>query len=446
MDTRNYEHIIKNVNQDSIAEEIGLKAGDKVLAINDTEINDILDYYFLISDDYIELLVRKPDGQEWIIEIEKDFDEKLGLEFENPTITPMKKCHNNCIFCFVNQLPSGMRSSLYVKDDDYRLSPFYGNYVTLTNLSDDEIDRLIRYRVSPMYISVHTTNSELRKSMLKNPKAGEINSLLERFYEAGINMHGQVVLCPGVNDGEELDRTIQDLINLYPEFNSLAVVPVGTTAHREGLTQLDDVSPEIASSVISQVERYQQKFLKKYGTRFVFLADEFYLCANKQFPSFESYENFSQIDNGVGLAKKFESEVKERIKNKGISSNISGTIITGQLGARVIKRIINEIKSKFNDLEIDLEIIPIVNKFFGPQVTVTGLITGSDIIEQLKGQNLKSPIFIPDVMLKDGNTAFLDDVTFKDLQEQLNVTAIKTPVNGKDFVDIIESKGVEGND
>jgi len=388
---------------------------------------------------------QKPETN-YNLDGEKNFDEKLGIEFETPTISPIKRCRNHCIFCFISQMPKGMRESLYVKDDDYRLSPFYGNYVTLTNLSDKEIDRLIKYRVSPIYISIHTTNGKIREEMLSNPKASNITSIIRKLKEAGIEMHGQIVLCPGINDGDELNKTITDLIEYYPELKSLAVVPVGLTKYRDGLTPLASVSGEDAIEVINQIELYQKAFLNQFGTRFVFLADEFYLLAGQDFPDYDSYEDFLQIDNGVGLVKKFETEALNYIEDKDLSlNNINGSIISGKLGAIVINKMLNRISTINKIGKIDIDVIPIKNDFFGSQVTVTGLVTGKDIITQLKDHNLKSAIMIPEVMLKDGGDLFLDNYSLDQVQNELDKEVIKVPVSGKNFVQVLQSLS-EGDD
>ncbi|ACB85205.1 DUF512 domain-containing protein [Natranaerobius thermophilus] len=436
------KHIISEVWNESIAKEVGIKPGDALISINECEIKDILDYYFLTSDDFIEILIEKDSGENWLIEIDKEFDEPLGLIFDSPTISPIKNCQNNCIFCFVNQLPSGMRKSLYVKDDDYRLSPFHGNYITLTNINETELERLVNYRISPMFISVHTTNPELRQYMLNNPRASQINNYLSKLKNAGIEIHGQIVMCPGVNDGKELEKTIVDLSNYYPEFQSLAVVPVGLTKHREGNTTLRPVTSEQSQEVIQQVEALQNQLLMNLGTRFVFLADEFYLMAGHELPSNQDYENFPQIDNGVGLIRKFEQEVRESLNsltcqdNMKVKETVTGTVVTGELGEQIMQNIITQIENSWG--ETSLKIIPINNNFFGPQVTVAGLVTGRDIIDQIKPKlekgEIQTPLLIPNVMLKDGENVFLDDLSIEALETELDIKTIIVPVNGEKFV------------
>ncbi len=434
---------IKEVSPGSIAEEVGIEPGDKLISIDGIAVKDVLDYYILASDQELKLIIEKQTGVKWHIEIEKDFDEKIGIEFCIPTISQMKRCNNQCIFCFIDQLPKGMRKSLYEKDDDYRLSPIFGNYVTLTNLSEEDLTRLIAYKVSPLYISVHSTNEKNRQRMLNNSKAGNILETIERLYHAGIEMHGQIVLCPGYNDGEDLSNTIYDLVKYYPYFKSLAVVPVGLTRHRKRKNHLTPVAHDQARRIIEQVGKIQNELLYKLDTRFVFLADEFFIKADYQFPPVEWYEDFLQLENGVGLVRLFEKELTSRLIETQANLNVfKGTFITGTYGAVALNFILNHIKQKFGVRTgaLNFDILPIKNDFFGHQVTVAGLVTGTDIIYQVNQHSqLKQPLLIPDVMLKDQNEAFLDNVSLQEITSKTTMDVRKVPTSGGKLVDYFNS-------
>ena len=324
-------NIIEKVHEGSIADELDIEPGDILVSINNNRVKDIIDYKFLISDEYVEVEIEKRNGQIWELEIEKEFDEDLGIEFTNPLIDKARSCRNKCIFCFIDQLPPNMRETLYFKDDDSRLSFLQGNFITLTNMSDDEINRIIAYRLSPINVSVHTTNPSLSVKMLNNKNAGKIFSILKRFKEAELKVNCQIVLVPGVNDGIELERTLKDLSSLYPSVKSVAVVPVGITKYREGLPQLETFNREKSKELLSLIERAQNKLLENIGTRFVFASDEFYAIINESLPSYDEYEGFPQLENGVGLMKSFEYEVDkelDKIKDK-IVLNKKYIIATG---------------------------------------------------------------------------------------------------------------------
>ena len=301
--------IIDGITPGSIAEELDIKKGDKLISVNGEYIEDILEYKYLISDEYIVLEIEKSNGEVWELDIEKDYDEDLGLVF-NGIIDNQKSCNNKCIFCFIDQLPKGMRKTLYFKDDDTRLSFLQGNFVTLTNLKDKDIDRIIRYRISPINVSIHTTDMKLRKIMLNNKNAGRLLEHLQKLKDGNIEIKGQIVLCPNINDGKQLDKTIKDLYEFYPQLSCIAAVPVGLTKYREGLYPLKEYNKDSASKVINQVEIMQDYYLKNIGSRFIFLSDEFYVIASKELPSYESYEDFSQIENGVGIIRMFQSELE----------------------------------------------------------------------------------------------------------------------------------------
>ena len=307
-------HIIKEVHPDSIAEELEIAPGDVLLAINDKEIEDVFDYRYLMKDEYVEVLIRKPDGGEWLLEIDKDYDEDLGVEFENGLMSEYRSCSNKCIFCFIDQMPPGMRDTLYFKDDDSRLSFLQGNYITLTNMKQKDIDRIIHMQLAPINISVQTTNPELRCKMLHNRFAGEKLKFLDDLYEAHIEMNGQIVLCKGVNDGEELERSIRDLSKYLPFMRSVSVVPAGLTKYREGLYPLELFSKEEAERVIDQIEAHQQKFYEKFGLHFIHASDEWYIMAGREFPEEERYDGYIQLENGVGMMRLLRTEVEEELK------------------------------------------------------------------------------------------------------------------------------------
>ncbi|MGE5629983.1 MAG: DUF512 domain-containing protein [Caulobacteraceae bacterium] len=424
---------IVDVRPSSIADELGIKKGDKLITINGACVKDILEYKYLTTDEYLEVEIEKPDGERWIYELEKEYDEDIGIVFEGIIDEP-KSCHNKCIFCFIDQLPPGMRETLYFKDDDTRLSFLQGNFVTLTNLSEKEIDRIVRYRISPINVSVHTTDPELRKKMLSNKNAGKIMEYLEKLKEGEIQVKAQIVLCPGVNDGDKLEKTVQDLAELYPELNCVAVVPVGLTRYREKLYDLKAYDKASASRVVEQVERLQSKYLSSLETRFVFLSDEFYLISERQLHEYDEYEGFSQLENGVGLITLFNEEVSASLRDiksyRKVKREVS--IITGTYAAPIVERAASSIMERIEDLT--LQVYAISNDFFGPGVKVAGLITGNDIIKQLTGKDTGGNIFIPDNMLKSGEKIFLDDLTVEDIEKQLGVKVTVCREDGSDLV------------
>lgn len=442
MELKNFiedKNIIEEVAGGSIAEELGIEPGDILLSINDKPVKDILDYKYLISDDYIVVAIEKRDGDIWEFEIEKDFDEDLGLVFTNPLIDKAKSCRNKCIFCFIDQLPSNMRETLYFKDDDSRLSFLQGNFITLTNMSDEEIERIISYRLSPINVSVHTTNPELRIKMLNNKNAGKIHEILKRFKEAKLEVNCQIVLVPGVNDGFELERTLSDLSELYPTIESVAVVPVGITKYREKLQQLKPFTKESADDLINFIFDKQSDFLRKIGTRFVFASDEFFALTKRELPKYEEYEGFPQLENGVGLMKSFEDEVFNELKKikHPIKSNKRYIIATGTLAYNFMIRMKDKIHEKFIGLE--LTVIPIVNKFFGETITVSGLVTGQDLVVQLKDYNNIDGVIIPRSMMKRDEEIFLDNLSIEEVSQALNIPIISSKVEGKSLIDIIKN-------
>lgn len=426
-------HTIASIIPGSIADEVGIEPGDKLMAINDANVVDVLDYMEWIEQDYLEITVQKKDGQQWILEIEKDVDENLGIDFVMPLMDKEKACANKCIFCFVDQLPPSVRSSLQFKDDDWRLSFLMGNYVTLTNLSPLDFNRIYEKAISPLYVSIHTTNPELRVRMMGNKRASEIMDTLEDFRKNDISIHCQIVLCRNVNDGKELDKTLEDLWSFRDIIQSIAVVPVGLTGHRNGLENILPYDKESSAQVIDQVEKWQYFFKRTLGTSFIFIADEFYIIADRDMPDYDDYEDFPQIENGVGLVQKFRYEFAQAIKDIDDASWDKGelSIVTGQSASKIIEEIgqtLEKITGK------TIYVYPIKNNFFGGQVTVAGLITGSDIIRELKNKPLGQKVLIPDVMLRQGEDIFLDDMTLEELSAQLGIKVVPVAVNGQALV------------
>lgn len=430
---------VQYVLPESIAEEAGIESGDRILSINGQEIKDIFDYRFLISEEEFILEVEKPEGEIWEIEIEKDAYEDLGIEFENSMLDDAKSCTNQCIFCFIDQLPEGMRETLYFKDDDSRLSFLMGNYVTLTNMKDSDMERIIRYRMSPINVSVHTTNPELRILMLKNRFAGKVLERIKQLVNAGITVNCQIVACREINDGEELDRTIKDLGELFPQVNSVSVVPVGVTKHRKGLHSLVPYDRESSESLLRQVEKWQQFFMGRVGSRVIYAADEFYIMAEREIPEYGEYEDFPQIENGVGLVAVLRHEVQEildKLKEKSPDLKTREvSIATGVSIYGVIAELARAIEKEFDSVRI--HVYEIKNCFFGENVTVAGLLTGSDLISQLEHKHLGEELLISRSMLRSGENVFLDDETVEGLEQKLRVKISPVENNGKDFVEKI---------
>ncbi|HHV29635.1 DUF512 domain-containing protein [Acetivibrio mesophilus] len=428
---------IKRVLPGSIAEESGLQEGDFLLSVNGEKISDIFDYRFLIAEENLVLEIQKEDGEIWEIEIEKDEYEDLGIEFESLMIDDAKSCRNKCIFCFIDQLPKGMRQTLYFKDDDSRLSFFMGNYVTLTNMSFNDIDRIIKYRMSPINVSVHTSNPDLRVHMLRNKTAGDVMEKIKRLIDGGITVNSQIVLVRGVNDEKELDRTLGDLAALYPGLNSISVVPVGITKHREGLSKLKPFDSESSREVIEQVEAWQRKLLSRYGSRIVYLADEFYIMGGLEIPDYCVYEDFPQIENGVGLIAMFKKEFYDYIGKVEFKSEKKReiAIATGVSSYKYIKELVDILEKKYENLNI--HVYKIKNRFFGENVTVTGLLTGQDIEEQLLGKNIGEELLISESMLRSGEKVFLDDYTVEMLEDKLKTNITIVSNSGKEFIEKI---------
>lgn len=427
------EHIVKEILEGSIAQEMEIEPGDNILAVNDHPIEDIFDYQYLINDEYIELLVRKSDGEEWLLEIDKDYDEDLGIVFENSLMDNYKSCYNKCIFCFIDQNPKGMRDTIYFKDDDSRLSFLQGNYITLTNMKEKDIDRIINYHLAPINISVHTTNPKLRCSMLNNRFAGAILDYIRKFYEAGIPMNGQIVLCKGINDGEELWRTISDLMEFVPVMESLSVVPVGLSDYRDGLFHLEPFNREDACEVIDIIEHFQKKAFEKHGTHFVQASDEWYINAGRDFPEADRYDGFIQLENGVGMVRLLMDEFDEEWNSiEGDDREYEVSMVTGVLVYDSIKLLADRIPEKFPNVKVHL--YKIINDFFGHRITVTGLLTGGDIRKQLTGKPLGQRLILPSNTLMADEPKFLDDVTLAELTDALQVDVCIVESSGADFI------------
>ncbi len=481
---------IRSVAEGSIAMEMEIEPGDLLLSINDTPVTDIFDYMFLTEDTYLEVLIRKPSGEEWLLEIDKEEDEELGIGFGSGLMDEYRSCRNRCIFCFIDQMPPGMRETLYFKDDDSRLSFLQGNYVTLTNMSEEDLDRIIRYHMSPINISFQAMNPELRCRMLHNRFAGDILKKVRKLADAGITMNGQIVLCRGVNDGAELEYSLEVLSGLYPALVSVSVVPVGLTKYREGLYPLEPFEKEDACAFLDQIGIWQEKMRSLHGVNFVYASDEWYLKAERPLPADEAYDGYPQLENGVGMLRLLETEVQAWLDDvpEGESLNSAGedgavntagvvdtaggavrsagvvdtagsavrsagvvdtagaaaeterrnspdlrqiSIATGKLAGPFIRALADRVQKKVPALRT--EVYEIRNDFFGETITVSGLITGQDLKKQLAGKDLGETLLIPVNMLRAGERVFLDDLTVEDLQEALGVPVQAVGASGEEF-------------
>ena len=431
------KHKITNVLSGSIAEELGIRQGDFLLCINDMQIEDIFDYRYLINDGEILVLIEKPDGEEWEFEIEKEENEDLGLEFAESLMDGYKSCQNKCIFCFIDQMPKGMRETLYFKDDDSRLSFLQGNYLTLTNMKDADIDRMIRYRMEPVNISIHTTDQKLRCMMLNNRFAGELLQKMERFKQAGLRMNGQIVLCKGINDGVKLEESIKTLTGYLPYLQSLSVVPVGLTKFREGLYPLLPFEKKDAAEVLAAIHKWQEHCMKKHQTHFVHASDEWYLLAEQKLPEAARYDGYLQLENGVGMERLLEDEFYEALNavSCGPQTKKKITVATGTLAAPLIETLCGEFMRKFPNVKI--QVIPIRNEYFGERITVSGLLTGRDIVGQLKGKSLGEKLLLPCNLLRSGEEVFLDDMTLTELKNALQVKTDIVKSSGQDLVNAL---------
>lgn len=451
-----FEHVIKEVFPGSIAEEMEIEPGDILLEINEQKIKDVFDYRFLIKDEYIEVLIRKPDGEEWLLEIDKEFDDDLGLEFENGLMSEYKSCTNKCIFCFIDQMPPGMRETLYFKDDDSRLSFLQGNYITMTNMTDEDFDRIIRMQLAPINISVQTTNPELRCKMLNNRFAGEKLKYLDKLYEGHVEMNGQIVCCKGVNDGDELRRSIEDLMKYLPFMRSVSVVPAGITKYRDGLYPLELFTKQEAEQIIDMIEGYQQECYERYGLHFIHASDEWYILAERPFPEEDSYDGYIQLENGVGMMRllmtEFEQVWQEILDDEVVCGKLEKisrcvTIATGRLAYPTLKGFADTITARFPNIQV--QVVAIRNDFFGETITVSGLVTGQDLLAQLaewKGnavgfsqpdRPLGETVLIPCNMLRSGEQVFLDDMTVSEISGKLGVELKATECEGSHLLEAI---------
>lgn len=433
--------LITHVDPNSIGAELELEPGDRLLAINGKKVVDQIDYLALTAEEYLKLRVLKNSGDYLELEFEKDVEEHLGLDFETAVFDGIRTCSNHCLFCFVHQLPPGQRSSLYIQDDDYRLSFLQGSYITLTNLTEADWERITKMRLSPLYISVHATDPLIRRKLLGSKEGGAIGKQLKRLADAGISLHTQAVICPGINDGPILEKTIADLAKFWPQVESLAIVPVGLTGHRHRLFQLRTPSQNEAVEVLETVHRFQREFLKKINTRFVFAADEWYIIARELFPSDQEYEGYPQLDNGVGLIQWFLTELDESLLKVTPSLQPAMNkivIVTGESAIRlwdeVKLRLIKELP------QLKLDILPVKNHFLGPSVTVTGLLSGRDIINAIQNhpQSAEGIYLIPEITLKQGEALFLDGVSVNELKKEcLPKKVAIVPTRASDWLNCI---------
>lgn len=431
-----HEHRIKEVRARSIGEELELQPGDMLLAVNGEPVEDIFDYQFMIEENEVILLIRKADGEEWELEIEKEESEDLGLVFENSLMDEYHSCRNKCMFCFIDQMPKGMRETLYFKDDDSRLSFLQGNYITLTNMSDKDINRIIRFHLAPINISVHTTNPELRCRMLTNRFAGEALKKIDRLYEAEIPMNGQIVLCKGVNDGAELERSIRDLLNYAPVMRSVSVVPVGLTKYRDGLYPLEPFTKEDSREVLRLIRSYQKQAYEQYGIHFIHASDEWYILAEEEIPTADMYDGYIQYENGVGMVRMFRDDLEAALAGlSGDDRKGKVTLVTAKLIYPTICWAAEQIQKKYPNME--LQVVCIINHFFGEQITVTGLLTATDIIEQLSTLELGDWVVLPSVVLKADEDIFLDDIALEDVQKALQVPIHIVKSNGMGFIQAV---------
>ncbi|MBQ3589728.1 MAG: DUF512 domain-containing protein [Clostridia bacterium] len=425
---------IEKVNPQTLAANCGIKDNDILISINGKEINDVLDYRFYLAEEHIELTIKRNE-EVLCFSINKDSYDDIGLEFETPLMDKKHRCENKCIFCFIDQLPKGLRETLYFKDDDSRLSFLHGNYITLTNLEKKDIERIIQMRISPVNVSVHTTNPELRCKMMHNKRAGEVLEYMKMLADGGIDISAQIVLCRDINDGKELEKTLSDLESFYPRLTSVAIVPSGLTKFRDKLFPLKGFDKTSSKMVIKQVEKHNSAFARKVGKNLFFCSDEFYLMAEKKLPKDKYYEEYSQIDNGVGMLTSFEYEVNAFLKTlsneeKQIKRNVS--IATGASSYDFICKMVKKINKKCKNL--NCKVYKILNDFFGHTITVSGLVTGIDLINQLTGNDLGEELLISRSMLRSEGDLFLCGTSLEELQKKLNVEVLTVEQDGASFV------------
>ncbi len=402
---------VASVEAGSIAEEAGIEPGDYVVSINSHRLHDIIDARFYFAEEDVDILVKRGE-EKTLISVTKDVDEPLGVDFEDVLFDGIRECHNRCTFCFVHQLPKGMRKSLYLRDDDFRLSFLHGNFITLSNVTDSDLNRIIEQRLSPLYVSVHATDPNLRQRMLGGSRIPDVMSQLRKLAAAGITVHTQIVVCPGVNDGDNLEHTVSDLAELHPAVQSVGIVPVGTTKHRKHLELITTLHKPAAREVLKQVRRWQREYMARFDTRLVWASDEYLLTAEVPTPSVRSYEGFPQLENGIGIVSQFVAE-ERKLKRRlpaSIPHPLKATIVTGILASSIVHQFADTLSS-ISGLSVD--VAPIVNEFFGDTVTVAGLITGEDIRKQLTERSVGDVVLIPSVMVREG--VFLDDIKVDDL-------------------------------
>ena len=430
---------ITGLERGSYAARAGVTEGDTLISINGNEINDVLDYRFYLTERDIKLTLEGASG-EYEVAIKKGEYDDIGLEFETPLMDKKHTCKNGCIFCFIDQNPEGLRDTLYFKDDDSRLSFLHGNYVTLTNMTDADVARIIKMRISPINVSIHTTNPELRVRMMKNKRSGEVLRYLDDFKSAGLNMCGQIVLCRGVNDGAELERTLRDLSEYHPSLTSVSIVPAGLTAYREGLYPLSDFTRDEAREVIRLVNSFGDMCLERFGTRMFYVADELYLKAGYAIPYAEYYEDYPQIENGVGLLRSFADEFDEAMEDvDGLASCVKGqrrvTVATGAAAYPMLNDFAARVMSMSHSVKINVK--RIVNNFFGESITVAGLLTGKDIFEQLCGEELGDELLVPRAALRHGEEVFLCGMTLSELSDKLGVPVRAIEADGYAFAEAV---------
>ena len=430
---------IIGVEERSYAKKAGIKPQDILVSINGNEICDVLDYRFYLTEKVITLALQGEDG-DYSVKIKKGEYDDIGLEFETPLMDEKHSCRNGCIFCFIDQNPEGMRAPIYFKDDDSRLSFIHGNYITLTNMFDKDIERIIKMRISPVNVSIHTTNPELRVKMMKNKRSGDVLRYLDDFKRAGLSMCGQIVLCKGVNDGEELLRSLRDLSAYYPEMGSVSVVPAGLTKHRDGLYPLTDFTPEEAGAVIDMIDSVATLQLERYGSRQFFAADEFYLKSGRPLPDAEYYEDYPQIENGVGMLRSFSDEFGMAVEDveymlSSVKEKRKVTVVTGVAAYDMLSAFAKKIEELSPMLTVS--VVKIINKFFGESITVSGLLTGKDIYEQLLGVELGDELIIPESALRAQDLDFLCGMTLNELQDKLGVKVTPVGNDGYGFAEAV---------
>ncbi len=436
--------VITKVDTDSQAARHGIIAGDTLISINNHPIADVLDYRFYLYERVIALKCRRADADYTVRIVKGEYDD-IGLSFETPLMSEKQHCKNGCIFCFIDQNPAGMRESIYFKDDDARLSFLHGNYITLTNMTDEDIERILRMHISPINISVHTTDPALRVRMMKNKRAGEVLSYLDRLYDGGIAMCAQVVVCRGINDGEQLLRTMTDLSRYYPTLGSVSVIPAGLTAHRDGLCELSDFTAAEAAALIDMVDAFGTRMRQTHGGRMFFLGDEFYLKAGRPIPEASYYENYDQIENGVGLLRSFEDEFFLGMQQLPPDAHVLPrkreiSLATGAASYSMLTRLCAALQEKYANLTI--HVYKIINHFFGESITVSGLMTGVDLMEQLRDKPLGDELLLPACALRDGEDVFLCDTTKEQLQDALGVPVHTVDNDGYAFLEALTEQQV----